>query len=62
MMVFKRCAMVSTVESLNWERIMTCMKASVSLSIDAVASSRINILGFLRMALPIQINYTGGVV
>mmetsp|Transcript_16259 Transcript_16259/g.45074 ORF Transcript_16259/g.45074 Transcript_16259/m.45074 type:complete len:208 (+) Transcript_16259:87-710(+) len=46
MMVFSLCAMVSTVESLKFSRIISWIIASVSLSILAVASSMTNIFGF----------------
>jgi len=44
MMVLIRCAMVSTVQSANWVRIVDWIRPSVSGSTDAVASSRISTL------------------
>lgn len=50
MMVLRRCAMVRTVQSSNWVRIVDCIRLSVSRSTAAVASSKTRILVFLRRA------------
>eukprot|EP01033_Poteriospumella_lacustris_P010430 gene10430-gene11278 len=56
MIVCRRCAIVNTVHSLNFCRIMRWMKLSVSASIDAVASSITKIFGLRKIARPMQIN------
>lgn len=48
--VFIRCAIVSTVQSLNAFRIVSCISVSVSKSIEAVASSRIKTFVFRSRA------------
>lgn len=50
MIVLSLWAMVKTVQSSNWVRMVDWMRSSVSRSIAAVASSRMRILVFLRRA------------
>lgn len=56
MMVLSLCAIVSTVQSLNWERIVRWIKSSVSRSTAAVASSRTNTLVLRSSARPRHTN------
>ena len=54
--VFSRWAIVMTVQSLNSERIVFWIRSSVSISIAAVASSKIRIFVFRSKALDKQIS------
>jgi hypothetical protein len=56
MIVFNRCAIVSTVHSENLVRIMVWIRSSVSESIEAVASSMTRIFGLRSRARPMQIS------
>ena len=55
--MFKRCAIVNTVQWVNDSRIVFCINSSVLWSIAAVASSKINILVLRNNALAKHINW-----
>jgi len=57
MMVLSLWAMVMTVHSLNWSRMVACMRSSVCMSTAAVASSNTRILVFLNSARARQVSW-----